>query len=418
MKNKLKRIVFYPHHSGVVPATGRDGTPIVSFFPDFDGTLRSVKRNISAYTPNPGNLIHSESPSRIFAFDKELSSKVNLSRLIAAKGGVSPTAEFMNENYDSLVLSFANDIRRDWGKEDHQLIAELLSLLNINVSIFGLGLQAPIEGDLNELTPQLRELLLSAERYATFIGVRGKQTEDWLRSNGVSKAIALGCPSMYRHPRNVLAAINKARDFRVDMIATAGYAHSPKRHGYLNRLFSGRRNVAYIFQNDLYSVFNTEEHLNEANVFDAATNRLSQEFVSKRLHEIHKEPAPFSEYFYFTNSASWFQFSSRCDLFIGDRLHASIAALLSGTPAILLYEDARVKELADFYGIPSLKLNEADKYTPESLCELLFAPERLDNFALIYTKRLRRFHNFCRRHGFGFLNEAEISQLIATDTDS
>jgi len=410
----MNRIFFYPHHSGVVCSKSKAELPVVSFSPQLDGSLSNLKSNIHVCTPNPGNLIHSESPARVFKCNINQSNKGNLSAVIKQFNSVPEAAIFFNNNYDCLVLSFANDIRVNWQTDDHRRFSELIKLLEIKVFIFGLGMQEPIDGGLEMLEPNIIELLNTLNSKAEFIGVRGYETEKWLNENKINNAIALGCPSMYREPKNILKAIKKSRGLMPKRVISAGYAHSKPRHKLLYDFLSRStyERADYIFQNDLFAVFNDVVLYDKSGFYNSAVQEVDFSIVKSRLDKLHQNIQPFSKYYFFTNSNSWFQCNSFYDIFIGDRLHAAIASLLSGTPAILTFSDIRVKEIADFYGIPNCNVEELASHNLKSIVEKYFSIEKLDNFRIKYIENLESFHKICSEKNLKFIEDNTINEII------
>lgn len=408
----MKNLFFYPHHSGVVCSNSNSTIPVVSFAPKMTGSLANLKSNLHVCTPNPGNLIHSESPSRIFNCDFNNSSKGNLSALIKKFENINEAASFIDSQYDALILSFANDIRVGWQSPDHLLFAELFYQLNVKIFIFGLGMQDEISGGLEALTENMQEFLKSVKENAVFVGVRGESTGKWLKQQGIDNCVVLGCPSIFRSPSNILSAIKKSRKRALNNVVTAGYIHSKVRHKPLQKLLTREDiNCSYIFQNDLFSVFNNEIYNEDLNFYNFDTQTVNHDYVSKRLQKIHGNEQPFERYCYFTNTYSWFMFNSMSDLFIGDRLHAAISALLSGVPSILIYSDLRVKEIADFYSIPSISLDMLESYSLEEILMDKFSEEALEKFEKTYKNRLFDFYEICSRHGLEFIMDQEIKSL-------
>lgn len=52
------------------------------------------------------------------------------------------------------------------------------------------------------------------------------------------------------------------------------------------------------------------------------------------------------------NIPSWIDFLSGMDFVFGCRLHGNIAAILAGTPALMITKDYRMQELAEYHAIP------------------------------------------------------------------
>jgi hypothetical protein len=55
---------------------------------------------------------------------------------------------------------------------------------------------------------------------------------------------------------------------------------------------------------------------------------------------------------FFLDPQTWFEHLAQYDFSFGSRIHGNIAALLAGTPALLLAHDARTLELAEYHEIP------------------------------------------------------------------
>lgn len=56
----------------------------------------------------------------------------------------------------------------------------------------------------------------------------------------------------------------------------------------------------------------------------------------------------------FSNADEWVGYLEARDFCLGTRLHGTIAALLAGTPALLVTHDMRTSEMADFAGMPQI----------------------------------------------------------------
>lgn len=73
---------------------------------------------------------------------------------------------------------------------------------------------------------------------------------------------------------------------------------------------------------------------------------------------------------FFCNVPKWMEFLNDSDLTFGSRLHGNIAAVLAGTPALLVTKDSRTRELAEYHHLNAIhesKLNE--KLTLQELVE-------------------------------------------------
>lgn len=73
--------------------------------------------------------------------------------------------------------------------------------------------------------------------------------------------------------------------------------------------------------------------------FGDAPRRDVESYIDNRVHA-------------FTNIPDWLVYMANKDFVLGTRLHGVIAALLAGTPAMLITHDSRTVEMAQFAGIP------------------------------------------------------------------
>jgi len=66
---------------------------------------------------------------------------------------------------------------------------------------------------------------------------------------------------------------------------------------------------------------------------------------------------------FFLDPTTWFDHLAQYDFSFGTRIHGNIAALLAGTPALLVAHDARTLELAQFHEIPYRLVTDVDPTT-------------------------------------------------------
>jgi hypothetical protein len=357
----MKSVLFTPHHTGFKTykespfATTTIAKPVID-------NLAELRKEISICTPNPGNLIHSESPFEVIEHCKTRSAKANLLHLVKEKG-LAAACKLIDESFDCVVISMANDVRINWGTESHQVYADVIKTIKIPSIILGLGLQDSAESTFSkqdQIKPQLLAFLNACNNHSAVFGTRGLESEHLLHKLGFTRATALGCPSMFRNPSEVINSFRRLlQNERPRLIGGSGYIHLRKRHHFLEKALSIYKSAScsYIFQNDLWSFFGTDLDVLAGVAYDPYTCKIRvDESFANRIKKLIGDTV-FSEFRFFWNSASWYSYASAMDLFIGDRLHGCIASMTAGVPSILLYQDERVKELADFFKIPSLILN-------------------------------------------------------------
>ena len=142
---------------------------------------------------NVGNLLFSNSLYRNLLCDD--TDMVNI-----GKPPMPSEADYINSNYDLLLLPFANAFRggympsiRKWTK--------LIKNLKIPCVIAGIGLQCGLDYDSNtkfSFDDDVIAFCSAIAEKSAFIGVRGERTYDYLKRLGFGNVTKIiGCPSLY-----------------------------------------------------------------------------------------------------------------------------------------------------------------------------------------------------------------------------
>ena len=382
-----QRIAFFgnPGHSrhhfvGGIPRA--DGLPRVA------GTGIDTALSLYEVTDNKGNMIHGEAPARIFQSDRHHSCYVSGKALIVDDGwSAERVAEELSARFDLVVYSTANAIRPNL---DPGGTARMLDSLRCEFVVLGMGMQNALPPTTEGLHPNLISLLDVCNRKASVFGVRGLQTEAWLKSVGYGNAKALGCPSLYVYPSNILR-ISPPDPAHVGSALTGGYIYGRvPRSTLLVELFEGYE-AHYVMQEGMAILKANGLIDDEPDLYNDATGELRKDVIDTALEQVHRRKMPFASYRWFQDPNAWRHFASRCDISLGDRLHGGIVALQTGVPTILIAEDQRVSEVADFFSIPRISVREA---RDAALQEIV--AQRLDRHGIaamqgLYLQRFREF---------------------------
>jgi hypothetical protein len=402
------RIFFAPHHAGSLPLNSPSIPLLLSARRPSPATSieKLIRNEFKLTTANTGNLVHSEAPSDILQCSEKDSVRANLGAYMnycSKEVGMEQGIDALTNNYDAFVISMANDLRPGVTGDYYSFLAKLLRRSPVPIHILGIGLQ---DGNLkkNHLKPEIIEFLDASNHCATTFGVRCEYTQEWLHKEGYTNAIALGCPSMYRSPLGVLHA-TQSRLQTVFSTVSAGYLNAKQRHDKLESIMS-RLNPfksAYIFQNDLVEFAKNVSYSGESGVYNYWTSSLDSNLISLTYYEKHGRHSPFSEFKVFTDVRAWIAYSSLFDLFIGDRLHGCIAALTGGTPGVLMYQDARVKGLAEFFAIPSVDITVPQfTDTAAALVSDLQSAQKMSKLLCMYSRRIQAFKEHLDRVNLSF----------------
>lgn len=366
--------------------------------PQVDGMPRGVGADFSAATElyartdNKGNMIHGEAPARIIDCDRSRSCYVSVEALDnASHWPAERIADELSTRFDLVVYSTANAIRPNLNPG---CTAQVLDGLRCKFIVLGMGMQNSLPPTTEGLHPNLVSLLEVCDRKAAIFGVRGLETERWLKEVGFGKAKALGCPSFFVYPKNVLG-IQAPDPLRVRNAITGGYIHGKvPRATALLRLFEGFE-AHYVMQEELPILKSDGLIGDDPDLYNDATGELRKESIDNALEHIHRRKIPFASYRWFLDPNAWRQFASHFDFYLGDRLHGGVAAMQSGVASLLLAEDQRVMEIADFFSLPRIATKDAlNTKLPDILAERLNEAsvsamkdayaQRLSNFVQVF----------------------------------
>ncbi|WP_435655863.1 polysaccharide pyruvyl transferase family protein [Brucella pituitosa] len=381
------------------------------------GTLPSIGSTISDHMAafnsigNSGNMIHRAAMLQALSYDRSGSAQINLFRVMKDLGGAKKAAEHLERNFDGLVITMSNIFRPD---AEEPGMAELLDNLKIPFYVVGAGIQNAMKaGDASHISKSVMDMMRIVEDKASLFGVRGNVTKNWLNSIGFNKAQAIGCPSMFAYPRNILSIKPPQTN---DLILTAGHlltGNSQKKRALT--LIHGFRGYkpSYVFQGEPKHY---TELLDKPDLWNEATQTIDKMEVGKYLSERLGVEMPFRRYFSFTESSAWRVAAAQHHLYIGDRIHGGVAAMQVGRPAIVLYSDSRVKELTNHHGIPSCDLEEFSSLGVVGVVEKYLTKQAIEEFHLKYISSLSNFYDAVESSGLNVSNKLLIPSNIIDRT--
>lgn len=352
----------------------------------FQETLSNV-RSAFNLTGNTGNMVHAEAPLKLFKYNTRKSVVGDLHLLWQQYEDKEVFKRELENNFDYIILSLANLIRPDFNTN----LYEILRIIDIPFMTLGVGLQNDVS--FSSLRPNTQELLRVINKKAKLFGVRGLRTEAWLHNNGFTNAVSLGCPSLYVYPEKV-GKVRSAEN--VEKVVTAGHLSdyflskgiANKRIKALVNLSRQYKSVSYVFQDEPFSY---KELIDSEGVWDESTSTLNTEVINSYLSVRLRENVEFHKFYFFFSTDSWRSVYCGYDLYIGDRLHAGIAAMQAGIPAVILYDDERVKELAQYYNFPSASLDKVLELGFGEVLDSQLSVESQERFISTYSRAYNKF---------------------------
>ena len=269
--------------------------------------------------------------------------------------------EYVNENFDCFVIPLADAFRENFVNELNELTS-FVKKLKIPCYVIGVGLKESYEPDFSQSKPQdeaVKKFVTAVLEKSNCIGVRGELTGKYLETLGFAEGrdfMVIGCPSMYMKGKR-LHIQNPKLDVNSKVCFNSNVAASVPTRKFIKLKMKEFENHYFIGQvvNELRSIYlgAPYEYKIEYN-FRNVTDKIYQD---GRLR-------------FFCNVPKWMEFLNDSDLTFGSRLHGNSAAVLAGTPALLVTKDSRTRELAEYHHLNAIhesKLNE--KLTLQDLVE-------------------------------------------------
>lgn len=294
------------------------------------------------FNSNSGNYLFQHSVWKALAVDgSELVSNSTLSERTEPERG---DAARINDEFDAFVVPLANAFRPDFAARLDRL-SDLLEDVTIPVTVVGIGAQAAhgqgVES-LDDIADTVRRFVgLVLDRSAS-IGVRGEFTRDYLLRLGFpdDAVDVIGCPSLFLHGRDFTVA---KRTPSIDADSRLALNLTPEVPGigdFATAQAERHPNLTYIGQdaNDLRLL-----------LWGVPFPHVHDPAVPVHMdHPLYQQ----DRMRLFLDTWPWYDFLASHDFAYGTRFHGNVAALLAGTPALLLAHDSRTLELAEYHRMP------------------------------------------------------------------
>lgn len=343
----------------------------------------TLKQNTVA--TNVGNLIFSDAVFKhLSTADTEV--EVNGPRL----NGNPDDAARINERYEAFAVPLANAFRPSFMRHLDTL-TRLIERLTIPVVVVGVGAQTDVNYDMEALSGldrKVKKFVAAVLDRSATIGVRGEFTADYLNRLGFNDVEVIGCPSIFTNGPGFRVAQPEG-PLAPDAPVALSYTPYADSEGIVasifNSVLSEDRKVTYYPQ--------TTQDL--ALLYWGDTSPLTGEEAPGPVHLTH--PLLRDGRTRFTlDPHTWMRELAEYDFAFGTRLHGNVAALLAGTPMMLLVHDSRTLELARYLGLPHRLLTEV---APGTTAADLYEQVDLGDFNRGYDERFERYLAFLDKNG-------------------
>lgn len=387
-------------------------------------TSEYLQRNILG--SNSGNFLYLQGIIRTLMTDSSVSFVSTNYRLDFTDHEIDK----INAECDGFIIPLADAFRLDFVNE-MQLLAKLIKRLYMPCWLIGVGVsrgaldtvrkEAKIaeqkrlykEGALAEppegkviLTKAVKGFINAVLEKNTVIGIRGADTAEFLSELGYTEGEhfrVIGCPSMYTYGTHL-----KIRDTEKgrDCPAAFNMSQSMKARKFITNARAQFDDCIYVGQvmGELQTLYWGTDFRNYHSDEPWDVNNMT--FPSTIDHPLYKQ----DKVRFFVNAHEWVEFMKTRDFVFGTRLHGNIAAVIAGTPSLMIAKDKRMKELAEFHGLCYIMDNHLKNYKDihELIADVdLHSPEKKQR------ENFENFLDFLRVNGFKTIYDDDIDRADA-----
>lgn len=267
----------------------------------------------------------------------------------------------INQTKDIFIIPLA-DAFRDSFVGSLKAMTKLVKKLTIPCVIIGVGLRAPFEPDFStpyDFDEVVKNFVSAVLEKSSIVGVRGEITSAYLSHLGFREGtdhMAIGCPSMYTAgPQLTIRDANITKDSRVCINSSVTTPDNV--HEFLDRVTKEFDDWHFVPQ-----VLSELRLLYTGAPYSTKCNPLYPRRITDETYRSGRSE-------FFLNLPTWFDYMAKADLSVGSRLHGNIAAILAGTPSILIPKDARVRELSEYHDIT--RVNAGDITAETDIWDLI-----------------------------------------------
>lgn len=298
----------------------------------------------------------------------------------------SMSADMINSEFDMVLAPMANVFSAGYIDLLNHL-SDHFEKIKIPVYVVACGVQTESYDTLNDL---IAEIKAPATRFIKSIyntggefALRGYFTKEFFSRLGFNSAVVTGCPSLYQFGANYFD------DFPEEKVSESEF--KPVFNGvitnytkYMNMYPSSQ----FIDQNQYYNILNDKEFLDNNSVKELIKRYSFDELLLLSDNRVKLFPDMVCWMNYLKNSK--FNFS------IGERIHGNIMPILSGVPSIVVAHDSRTQEMAEFFNIPLIEINEFKKCN--SIYDLYLDMD-YSKFKSTYSEKYYDFEKFLNSIG-------------------
>lgn len=301
-------------------------------------------------------------------------------------------AEYINNNFDCLCFSPAN-VLADYAKGILSAYAKAFKKIKIPIYALGLGAQS----DSNYTLDYLHNIRNEAKDYIEVIlnsggaiGARGYFTGEVIKELGFKQDDfeVIGCPSLFMKGPSLKIV---PKDVRKEELAIVINGFRAWNSEYIQKFFKEYPNSIFVCQDEFWRLIHYPQELTWKEIqYLCDYDRNFYNMYNENRVRIYGD---FQSWYY--DLKDHFNFSFGC------RIHGNVVPLLAGIPAYVDAFDSRVKELSEYFYIPSGKIDydNLDVYR-------LYSSLDYTDFNKHFIEKYKRFENFFNQRGIKINNSS------------
>lgn len=306
----------------------------------------------------------------------------------------------VNDEYDGFILPLANAFRPGFEAELTRT-TEFIENLKIPFLMLSGGAQLPLDGNpasLKKMEPTVRRFAKAVLEKSSALTVRGELTAEYLTSLGFKDVIVVGCPSMTMN----------GRGHRVEK-ADALNPGSPIAYNLQTNNLFGSDLVADADAENNFDATYMPQDLATLEMMLWGTTPYSGHDERLPLSRSHSQFSEAKAQFHL-DAPVWIKHMRDMNFSFGPRIHGNVAAILVGTPGLVLAHDGRTLELSRYHGVPTIDLTVEE--CPRTVAEL-YARADYTEFNRGHAERSDILSDFIHDNGFTHIYDPGQERALA-----
>lgn len=317
------------------------------------------------------------------------------------------TIEYINDRFDLIIWPLANCFSASKAVLGYiAAYTERIRQYHIPVLALGAGVQAGSYDAPNELADAIKSeatmFISSVHNTGGVFGLRGYFTKEFFEQLGFYDDIVIGCPSMYQMGRNLQIHKSKIEEIRPVFNGNADSLRQFEK----SSLFEKFPSSVFIDQGDYIELLYNPAYQKKVTFFDLA--KMVKDYTGTEIKVLSQNRIVC---LYDLPILSQFLLDKGVNFSFGQRIHGNILCTLLGIPSVVAYCDSRTKELAEFFDIPTYKVEKDD------IIDISYIYENAswDRFNRSFSEKYDRFNHLLKAYGIPSIESRDVSAFRNPD---